>query len=144
MVIGQAETDDSELSNFDDLVLGFYSSHVYATGLQNTENICRDQRSKGYTWEGVRGPEADTRDITANVYICQVEKIDGRKENVVGVRTPTLFFSAAAESRFSQPSWGTVRRRRTCSARCPWSPAAIRRTADPRYEIPSPSPQRYG
>jgi len=30
MVIGQAETDDSELGNFDDLVLGFYSSHVYA------------------------------------------------------------------------------------------------------------------
>ena len=41
---------------------------------------------KGYTWEGVRGPEkieADTRDITTNVYIRQVEKVNGRKENVV-------------------------------------------------------------
>ena len=39
MVVGQAETDDSELGMFDDSVLGFYSSHVYATSLTNAENV---------------------------------------------------------------------------------------------------------
>jgi branched-chain amino acid transport system substrate-binding protein len=114
MVVGQSETDDSELGNFDDSVLGFYSSHIYATGLQNTENIkfkkmfaekfgadraigllvspaydgmhiiykmIESQKGKPFDGaaainavkaipgKGARGPEADTRDITANVYI---------------------------------------------------------------------------
>jgi branched-chain amino acid transport system substrate-binding protein len=38
MVIGQAETDDTDLGMFDNSVLGFYSAHVYASGLTNAEN----------------------------------------------------------------------------------------------------------
>jgi branched-chain amino acid transport system substrate-binding protein len=131
MVIGQAETDDPDLHLFDDSVVGFYSSHVYASGLKNAENVkfkeyfakkfgantpiglfvgpaydgmhviykmIESQKGKpfdgtaaidavrGYAWEGVRGPEkieADTRDITLNVYIRRVEKVDGQKTNVV-------------------------------------------------------------
>ena len=131
MVIGQAETDDPDLHLFDDSVLGFYSSHVYASGLKNSENMkfkeyfkkkfgdktpiglfvspaydgmhviykmIESQQGKpfdgaaainavkGYSWEGVRGPEkieADTRDITLNVYIRRVEKVDGQKTNIV-------------------------------------------------------------
>lgn len=131
MVIGQAETDDPDLHLFDDSVLGFYSSHVYASGLKNSENtkfkeyfkkkfgaatpiglfvspaydgmhviykMIESQQGKpfdgaaainavkGYTWDGVRGPEkieADTRDITLNVYIRRVEKVDGQKTNIV-------------------------------------------------------------
>ncbi len=131
MVIGQAETDDPDLHLFDNSVLGFYSSHVYAAGLENKENLkfkeffkkkfgadtpiglfvspaydgmhviykmIESQQGKpfdgqsaiaavqGYAWEGVRGPEkieADTRDITLNVYIRRVDNVGGRKENVV-------------------------------------------------------------
>ena len=131
MVIGQAETDDPDLHLFDNSVLGFYSSHVYAAGLENKENLkfketfkkkfgantpiglfvspaydgmhviykmIESQQGKpfdgisaiaavqGYAWEGVRGPEkieADTRDITLNVYIRRVDQVGERKENVV-------------------------------------------------------------
>lgn len=41
---------------------------------------------RGFTFESPRGPvkiEADTRDITMNVYIRKVEKINGHKANVV-------------------------------------------------------------
>ena len=40
---------------------------------------------KGYAWESPRGPskiEADTREITQNVYIRRVEKVDGKLGNV--------------------------------------------------------------
>lgn len=40
---------------------------------------------KGYAWDSPRGPskiEADTREITQNVYIRRVEKVDGKLGNV--------------------------------------------------------------
>jgi branched-chain amino acid transport system substrate-binding protein len=41
--------------------------------------------AKGASWEGPRGPisiDPETRDIVQNVYICRVEKVDGRLLNV--------------------------------------------------------------
>jgi branched-chain amino acid transport system substrate-binding protein len=41
---------------------------------------------KGYSWTSPRGPlkiEADTREITLNMYIRRLEKVNGRLENVV-------------------------------------------------------------
>ena len=41
---------------------------------------------KGYSWISPRGPlkiEADTREITLNMYIRRLEKVNGRLENVV-------------------------------------------------------------
>ncbi|MCB5364249.1 ABC transporter substrate-binding protein [Pusillimonas sp. CC-YST705] len=40
---------------------------------------------KGYSWESPRGPskiEADTREITQNIYIRRVDKVDGKLGNV--------------------------------------------------------------
>jgi len=131
LVVGQAETDDPDLHLFDDSVLGFYSSHHYASGLKNSENakfkeifqkkfgantpiglfvppaydglrviykMIESQQGKpfdgtaainavrGFSFDSPRGPakiEADTRDITMNVYIRKVEKVNGQKANVV-------------------------------------------------------------
>lgn len=131
MVIGQAETDDPDLRLFDNSVLGFYSAHVYASGLKNPENVkfkqCFDKKFgaktpiglfvgpaydgmhviykmiesqkgkpfngasainavRGYSWTGMRGHEeidAKTRDSVLNVYVRQVQNVDGRKQNVV-------------------------------------------------------------
>jgi branched-chain amino acid transport system substrate-binding protein len=41
---------------------------------------------KDYSWTSPRGPlkiEADTREITLNMYIRRLEKVNGRLENVV-------------------------------------------------------------
>ena len=41
--------------------------------------------AKGMKWESPRGPisiDPDTRDIVQNVYIREVQKIDGKAQNV--------------------------------------------------------------
>lgn len=41
---------------------------------------------RGWQWESPRGPlkiEADTRDVTPNIYVRRVEKVDGHLQNVV-------------------------------------------------------------
>jgi hypothetical protein len=41
---------------------------------------------RGYAWDGMRGHQeidAKTRDSILNVYVRQVQKVDGGKENIV-------------------------------------------------------------
>jgi branched-chain amino acid transport system substrate-binding protein len=48
---------------------------------------------RGYAWASPRGPvriEADTRDITQNIYIRRLEEIDGRRQNVILDTFPAL------------------------------------------------------
>lgn len=49
--------------------------------------------AKGYEWKSPRGPakiEPDTRDITQNEYIRQVQKVDGKRINVVVATYPMV------------------------------------------------------
>ena len=49
--------------------------------------------AKGYEWKSPRGPakiEPDTRDITQNEYIRQVQKVDGKRINIVVATYPMV------------------------------------------------------
>jgi branched-chain amino acid transport system substrate-binding protein len=49
--------------------------------------------ARGYSWNGARGPltiEPDTRDVTLNVYIRKVAKVDGHLENVIVETYPAV------------------------------------------------------
>lgn len=80
-----------------DLVPGALTAVSYS-GMQMIYHLVETQKGKpfdgaaaieamrGYVWESPRGPlkvEADTRDITPNIYVRRVEKVNGHLENVV-------------------------------------------------------------
>lgn len=68
---------------------GYDGMHLFYEALKKTKGVTEGQglidAMKGMSWVSPRGPitiEARTRDITQNVYVRRVEKVDGQLYNV--------------------------------------------------------------
>jgi branched-chain amino acid transport system substrate-binding protein len=65
------------------MVEGYDGMHLVARMLEKETGV---DAVRGYEWNSPRGPvriEAETRDITQNIYIRRLEKAGGRRHNVV-------------------------------------------------------------
>jgi branched-chain amino acid transport system substrate-binding protein len=72
------------------MVEGYDGMHLVARMLETGKGV---DAVRGYAWTSPRGPvriEADTRDITQNIYIRRLEKAGGRRHNVIVDTFPAL------------------------------------------------------